>query len=339
MEQSTTFSPRRNLEQRIRDTSHLIIALQEYYDGRRDPIERSVIVAQHREQVAYFQMLLERYERLCEGMPYEREATTLEYAYLADAVLGAIDEAIDAEYPTRLEARFFMHLEFTGAAAWRQMMAVRERAVCRIEIDGQGVGTGFLVGPDLVMTSYHVIAPAEIRAELRRSMIVRFDHKAPRADAPPDEGRAYYVINSPSWLLAKSAKTRLDYVVLGVEGKPGLERIKGQEPMEIRSWFVPEPRELTVGEPILMLQHPEGRSMKFAIGYLEAQTTEPARLIYRNNTLDGTSGAPCCTARWELVGLHRGGTDRANEGVPFAAILTDLDRQGVRLPPPPENMG
>src|SRR5262245_20519934 len=60
-----------------------------------------------------------------------------------------------------LESIVMKIVKFANAAQWRAKMASAERTVCRIENpDGVGgwapVGTGSLVGPDLVLTNAHV---------------------------------------------------------------------------------------------------------------------------------------------------------------------------------------
>jgi hypothetical protein len=52
-------------------------------------------------------------------------------------------------------------------------------------------------------------------------------------------------------------------------------------------------------------------------------------VFYLANTLEGSSGSPCFSDRWDLVALHRGSDDLSNVGVPFTAILDDL---GSRFP-------
>ncbi len=42
-------------------------------------------------------------------------------------------------------------------AVWREKMALIEGQVCKVEIDGNPAGTGFLVGTDAVLTNYHVL--------------------------------------------------------------------------------------------------------------------------------------------------------------------------------------
>jgi len=62
----------------------------------------------------------------------------------------------------QLEALALPSVPFANAAEWRARMAAAERCVCRIEayqLDRwHGVGTGALVGPDVVLTNAHVVS-------------------------------------------------------------------------------------------------------------------------------------------------------------------------------------
>jgi hypothetical protein len=108
----------------------------------------------------------------------------------------------------------------------------------------------------------------------------------------------------------------------------------GSEPAgaagERRGWLAPQARALSAGESIFVLQHPRAAPLKVASGGLVK--AEDRRIWYLANTLNGSSGSPCFSANWELVGLHRAGDDLANVGVPFGAILADVpaaDRAAV----------
>ena len=67
---------------------------------------------------------------------------------------------------------------YQDAALFRAGLAKREAAVCRIEAT-TGYGTGFLVGADLVLTNYHVVARALNRDGTLGAGAVAclFDHK------------------------------------------------------------------------------------------------------------------------------------------------------------------
>src|SRR5215211_5907999 len=45
------------------------------------------------------------------------------------------------------------HLAKLDVRIWLERLMQIERRVCRMEVGGQGVGTGFLIGPDMVLTN------------------------------------------------------------------------------------------------------------------------------------------------------------------------------------------
>jgi hypothetical protein len=44
---------------------------------------------------------------------------------------------------------------------WQDRLVKIERQVCRVELEGNALGTGFLVGPDTVLTNWHVFEIAK----------------------------------------------------------------------------------------------------------------------------------------------------------------------------------
>ena len=46
---------------------------------------------------------------------------------------------------------------FADLVPWLAKFMARKRQVCRIEDNANPLGTGFLVGADLVLTNYHVV--------------------------------------------------------------------------------------------------------------------------------------------------------------------------------------
>jgi hypothetical protein len=56
------------------------------------------------------------------------------------------------------------HLAFADFGVWRERMSKVEGQVCLIRINGNAQETGFLVGPDAVLTNYHVMEPVLQRA-------------------------------------------------------------------------------------------------------------------------------------------------------------------------------
>lgn len=87
--------------------------------------------------------------------------------------------------------------------------------MCQILFDGDGIGTGFLVAPDLVMSNWHVFedAPGTQRLASLEKYSARFDYRASDEHTVAsidtvvgiDSGRGY---------LDQSIELELDYVIV-----------------------------------------------------------------------------------------------------------------------------
>lgn len=261
---------------------------------------------------------------------------------------------------------------FLDVNKWRTKLGQIESQVCRIEIQstkGLIYGTGFLLGPDIVITNYHVME-AVIEGEqsrtlhgglsaLRKDVILRFDYKRLIDGTTLDPGIEYHLAPN-NWLIDQSPMSpvdsisepkntvphsdHLDYVLLRVEGSPGLEPIgKGAEPgASARKWIeiCPQPHNFQPGTALFIVQHPEGAPLQLAFDTdaLIGVNANHTRITYKTNTLPGSSGSPCFNSNWELVALHHSGDpnfDRThkptyNEGIPFSAILSLLKKRKLR---------
>ncbi|XXY53641.1 serine protease [Sorangium sp. So ce269] len=223
---------------------------------------------------------------------------------------------------------------------WNTQRTRIERRVCRIvrrDSDGYApLGTGFLIGPSLVMTNWHVLAYllAGILGAPDR-VLFQFDYLEENA-----AGRFCGLAND--WFVAcnpaRDAKgvggDDLDYAVVRLADAPGDDEIEGARRGYIS---VPPPvtegdRRFTVDEPIYVVQHPLGDPLRLAMNSRGVQEVRGrARVTYRVSTSERSSGSPCFNRDWTLVALHRGPAPEtdANEGVPIDSIRDDLPA-GIR---------
>jgi hypothetical protein len=222
------------------------------------------------------------------------------------------------------------------------------RRVCSVEVvtdAGRSAGTGFLVGPGLVLTNHHVLRGVIDGSASPTGVRCVFDYHI-RTDGTVDHGFAVGL--DGSWLVAASPPSvvdgqvaptgppgadELDYALVRLAGKPGEAILPDGRP---RGWFellVPPPA-LDVGTPLLIVQHPDENPVKLAIdtqGVLDLNANR-TRVRYTVNTLGGSSGAPCLTFDLQLAALHHAGSrDRVvkrNEGIPIATIAAHLQAGG-----------
>jgi V8-like Glu-specific endopeptidase len=211
--------------------------------------------------------------------------------------------------------------QFSNTEEWRNTMAARERAVCRIEFpEHMGQATGFVVAPDLVMTSHHVLEPF-VQGRWRAADIrCRFGYRLGAGNRQPYAGVATELARD--WLVTSSPTDQLDYVVVRLEtpAPSGPDGITTEPLTPVAHRFQP-------GESVFIIQHPRTAPLQVTSGGVVK--VEARRVFYLAATLRGSSGSPCFSERWELVALHRGSEEMTNVGVPFAAILDDLDRRGL----------
>jgi hypothetical protein len=226
--------------------------------------------------------------------------------------------AITAEVLQRIALR---SIEFLNTQDFRQTMAERELAVCRVEFPCEaGQGTGFLVASDLVITNYHVVEPFITKARAASEICCRFGYQMTSAMAQPEPGVAYTLADD--WLVAASPVDQLDYAVMRLRQQaPAAADVASRPPLK------PVAHQFETGEAIFIIQHPKTAPLKLSSGGLVK--AEDRRVFYLANTLKGSSGSPCFDGNWGLVALHRSGEDVANVGVPFAAIRADLQAKNL----------
>jgi len=252
--------------------------------------------------------------------------------------------------------------EFIDVVKWRTRLTECEAAVCRIERDQVPIGTGFLLGPSLVMTNYHVVEGLIDKTTDPTRIRLRFDYKVLEDGVVVNPGKVYGL--AADWDLHYSPYSaadtevdpatvpgtdELDNALLKVDGAPGNEGATGPhgvDPKAPSRGFLPLPPGAHdwAKKGLMILQHPDGQPLKLAIrsdgviGTLP-QNGSPTRVRYTTRTEPGSSGSPCFDLAWNLIALHHSGDPKYaklnvnpgwNEGVPFGAILTSLEQAGVR---------
>jgi hypothetical protein len=256
-----------------------------------------------------------------------------------------------AEVPG-LERNVRPRLQQLHVRVWVDLLARRERCVCRIERDGRPLGTGFLVGPGAVLTNWHVVEPAIARGGLD-AVQCRFDY-AKLPDGGTREGllvplHGEGVVDQSPYAPAEVTATpetppptadQLDYALLRLARPLGQAAAGGDAPEPggtPRGWIALPATlpPLETGAPLLILQHPHGAPIKLALD-TEAVLGVPfggVRLRYATNTEAGSSGSPCFTMDWDLVALHHFGdpawqAPQFNQGVPIDRIRARIDANG-----------
>jgi hypothetical protein len=226
-------------------------------------------------------------------------------------------------------------LGFTDVADWISRVTAIHAQVCRVETATQN-GTGFLVGPDLVLTNYHVIE--DISKSVAPGIVVRFD--VTRAGAAGSsrtlakDWLAGFSKYSDADLDEKAAAppgpNELDYALLRTKDRVGDE--VGPSGVR-RGWqdLCAKATACVVDGPLVIVQHPEGEHQQLAADPKSILQVGATRVRYRTNTKHGSSGSPCFDLGWNLVALHHSGDQSFkavwNEGIPIGAIATAAQAQ------------
>lgn len=209
---------------------------------------------------------------------------------------------------------------FADVETWIERMGQIMRAVCLIETP-HAVGTGFLVGPDLVLTNDHVVNSVLGSQALLDQVRLTFDHRTDSRGNPVNPGCPYRL--NPGCQPIVSPEHGLDFALLALDGRPGAEQLQGRFGSGPRGFLTPVARRLEQNQLLFVIQHPQAAPLKVAVDRVVGVT--PNRVRYQTNTQDGSSGSPCFNEHWELVALHHASDPHDppayNQGVPFSAIL------------------
>lgn len=226
------------------------------------------------------------------------------------------------------------------------------QAVCRIETrDAHALGTGFLIGPDLLLTNQHVLMKKDYLTEVT----ARFDYRIDNSGVSLP-GRVFKL--QPDFYYSSDAAV-LDYALVRLQDQPLKHIALSGETNDLsyldlvlqgkhRGYLVLTERFIQEHARINIIQHPDGRPMKVVLtqNYVVVDMTN-TRVQYVADTMEGSSGSPVFNQNWEVVALHHSGkpyppdslTDtlkkswkghyRVNEGIPIRAILKDFRLKGL----------
>lgn len=217
-------------------------------------------------------------------------------------------------------------------------------AVCRIKAPSDGgpwYGTGFLVGPRLLLTNHHVLGNADEASQAEAEF--DYEHDLDGVLRPPVRFNL-----RPHELFYTDAELDITFVAvtpLSDEGVP-LARY-------CRLPLIPLSGKAIAGEWVTIIQHPGGEPKQIAIRASQIMVLDPALapgvnmdhfIHYSTDTEPGSSGAPVFNDQWQVLALHHkavpapAGPDTdeivwiANEGVRISAIFHLLERQRFTNP-------
>lgn len=259
-------------------------------------------------------------EALRRGWGVELVTRAVEARVIAPDALGLIasrlvagDAARAVFRPEGFNADMMQWLE---AATFTAGLLRGLRRVCEVRA-GRARGTGFLVGPQTVLTNWHVVrelmnpTDGTARTDSARQLSCRFDVLDGRSGTEFPAFEHWLVEWSPMALAdldvasdppyASMAALRphaVDFAVLRLHGAPG----------RMRGWYaladagaVPS----RAHEPLFVLQHPSQFAQR--IGVTDRVSGDASGVVrHQAPTADGSSGGLCLDGEGRLVALHRG---------------------------------
>jgi hypothetical protein len=214
------------------------------------------------------------------------------------------------------------------------------------------VGTGFLVGPDSLLTNYHVLKDVIEGRVAPKEVKLRFDFRVLPSGLRSQGTLA--TLRDKDWLVDFSKSTagednndpdatlpspdELDHALVKLSRPLGNEPLrKDAAGSSIRGWIeIPAAAPaIKEGMPIVIAQHQKAEPLAVALDTsgLKSVNANSTRMRYSTNTEGGSSGSPCFDIHWSLIALHHYGDplhDQAqyNQGIPISAIRERLERQG-----------
>jgi hypothetical protein len=228
------------------------------------------------------------------------------------------------------------------------------RRVCLIERDDASEATGYLVGPDLMLTTAHALMGTRGIFADPDSVTIKFDQfkddKERGISTMGEECKLRRIPSNPAQpdVVASSIKTDpdcrrryddngLDYVLVRLDRPMGLAFLPKSHRM--RGWNNCSRADLVAEGPVFVVQHPDGGTQEFAAGYIPADHVDPDFphfFQYKTTALNGSSGSPIVDERRRVVGMHVGERSATEQlGISFQKIFADLrsPHVDVHLPP------
>jgi hypothetical protein len=233
-------------------------------------------------------------------------------------------------------------LKTVDLSVWIDRIEQVRKQVCRIELSGTALGTGFLVGANAVLTNCHVVEEAR-KLGATDKLGCRFDYR--RLSNNTVEAGTVVAVRSivdelPCSPAERTAQiddpppgaAELDYALLQLDPIPGADR----------GFIAMSGPPVQAGEALIIVQHPMGDPVRFAIDTTSVigYTHGGRRLRYETNTSAGSSGSPCFNMDLDLVALHHLGDPKRppptyNQGIPIGQIHASIVARGhgALLPP------
>jgi Trypsin-like peptidase domain/Effector-associated domain 1 len=218
-----------------------------------------------------------------------------------------------------------------GADSRAERLAAIEHQVCRVEIDNRLLGTGCLIGIDLVLTADHVLGSLWHDLVSSAGVTLRFGLTVGYRNQIVTEGTHFRL----GEVVRRNAE--LDYALLRVDGSPGVQLIGGGTGPggTLRRWIdVSDPPDIRKGSGLVMIGYTRERALALTVDRGAVVALRDHSAVYAIKSEPGSSGSPCFTEDLVLAALNTHRNDApdaprtASVGVLMSPVLDDLRAQG-----------
>jgi V8-like Glu-specific endopeptidase len=169
----------------------------------------------------------------------------------------------------------------------------RARSVCRLVpwFPGKqiGSGTGFRIGPDLILTSRHVLFDRVKGGSRALFVEAWFNYEV------DEQGMPRKKVEIPCDAESILAEEEHDWAVI---------RAREPIPDAFPALRLGEARVPAVGDRVSIIQHPQRLPKKVAFQHNLIRAVEPDRILYWTDTDEGSSGSPVFDHDWSVVAMH-----------------------------------
>jgi hypothetical protein len=276
--------------------------------------------------------------KLIRGVVRERPDNPYVAAFMRQLGLHPVDQPVAA-----FEAFVGPNRQFHDANQFFHRGYVTATRVCQVRRDGEARGTALLVGPDAVLTNWHVMEPADRGKGGAAGYEFVFGFARSSDGAVIDEGESFraaadwHVASAPSGDLDAPREDELDFALVRLAEPAGRRSVGNAAQGAPRRWIeMPRTRHDFSRLGLAVLEHPvipgeQRHPLKLAID-ATARAIEAAagmRVRYSVPTLRGASGSPVFDLEiWQLIALHHAGAVGGyNQGIPIWRIS---NHPGVR---------
>jgi V8-like Glu-specific endopeptidase len=282
----------------------------------------------------------DKLEGMIEHEDYSRENNRLRRAFLSIVDQAQQDAALQKRFsaqpfsstavqvPTSTDLeRVLGSTDHLVKIAWLQQGLKAARSVCRVVLPNKKNGTGFVLEGGYLLTNFHVLFNEQSIKDAK----IEFNYEEDVHGVT--QQTATYKLDATDFKLSKL--NEYDFVYVKILDPDNTLKEWGH--LEVDTFS-----ESQEGEPVNIIQHPEGGVKQIALTYNYVLGTWEHRLFYQTDTKKGSSGSPVFNKDWKVVALHHAGASKedggglkinekgdkmpANEGILMKHIMKKLNK-------------